>query len=188
MPSLYEDFSKAIVVAVSVNGDHTFSKSNQESINLLAGLGVDGDAHLGMTVQHRSRVAIDPTQPNLRQVHLIHTELFDELREAGFAVSAGQMGENITTSGIALLALPTGTRLHLGETAIIEVTGLRNPCKQLDDFQQGLLSAVLGRDEYGALIRKAGIMGIVLVGGIVRPTDVIQVALPSEPHHPLDRV
>jgi MOSC domain-containing protein YiiM len=177
-----------VVSAVSRSGTHTFSKSNQESIQLLAGLGVEGDAHLGKTVKHRSRVAKDPTQPNLRQVHLIHSELFDELQSAGFSVSAGQLGENITTSGIDLLGLPASTRLHLGETAVIEVTGLRNPCAQIDRFQSGLMAALLDHDEKGDLIRKGGIMGIVLVSGTVRPGDLIRVELPEEPHHPLVRV
>ncbi|GCF10616.1 MOSC domain-containing protein [Dictyobacter arantiisoli] len=176
------------VLAVSMSPTHTFSKPNQEYIRLLTGLGVEGDAHLGRTVKHRSRVAVDPTQPNLRQVHLIHGELHTELQAAGFTVSAGQMGENITTRGIDLLALPTGTRLHLGETAIVEVTGLRNPCVQLDRFQPGLMAAVLDHDENGDLIRKAGIMGIVLTDGEVRPGDPIRVELPPAPHRPLVKV
>ena len=93
----------AVVAAVSRSAKHTLVKSNQDSIRLLPGLGVDGDAHQGATVKHRSRVARDPTQPNLRQVHLIHAELHEELRAAGFIVSAGQMGENITTQGVDLL-------------------------------------------------------------------------------------
>jgi len=176
------------VTAVSRSSMHTFTKPNQESIQLLTGLGVEGDAHLGETVKHRSRVARDPGQPNLRQVHLIHAELHDELRVVGFAVSAGQMGENITTRGVDLLRLPTGTRLHLGDTAVVEVTGLRNPCVQLDRFQPGLMAAVLGRDEHGTLIRRAGIMAIVLAGGEVRPGDPITVELPREPHRSLELV
>ena len=176
------------VQAVSCSPTHTFTKPKQESIRLLTGLGVEGDAHLGETVKHRSRVARDPSQPNLRQVHLIHAELHDELRATGFVVAAGQMGENVTTRGIDLLALPTGTRLRLGETAVIEVTGLRNPCLQLDHFQQGLMAAVLGRDEHGALIRKAGVMAIVLAGGEVRPGDPIIVELPPAPHRSLEPV
>ena len=176
------------VQAVSCSPTHTFAKSNQGSIRLLTGLGVEGDAHLGKTVQHRSRVARDPSQPNLRQVHLIHAELHDELRAAGFVVSAGQMGENVTTRGIDLLGLPTGTRLRLGETAVVEVTGLRNPCLQLDHFQPGLMAAVLSRDEHGALIRKAGVMAIVLAGGEVRPGDPILVELPPAPYRPLEPV
>ncbi|HEX8034390.1 MAG TPA: MOSC domain-containing protein [Ktedonobacterales bacterium] len=176
------------VVAVSSSPTHTFSKPNQQSIRLLTGLGVEDDAHLGETVKHRSRVARDPSQPNLRQVHLIHAELHDELQAAGFTVSAGQMGENITTRGVDLLRLPTGTRLHLGNTAVVEVTGLRNPCTQLDDFQSGLMAAVLGRDEHGALVRKSGIMAIVLAGGEVTPGDPIVVELPPEPHRSLQPV
>jgi MOSC domain-containing protein YiiM len=177
-----------IVTAVSRSPTYTFSKPNQASIRLRAGLGVQGDAHLGETVKHRSRVARDPSQPNLRQVHLIHAELHDELRTAGFTVSGGQMGENVTTRGLDLLALPTGTRLHLGDTAIVEVTGLRNPCVQLDGFQQGLMAATLDRDEHGNLIRKAGVMSIVLADGEVRPGDAIRVELPPVPHRPLEPV
>ncbi|HUZ65479.1 MAG TPA: MOSC domain-containing protein [Acetobacteraceae bacterium] len=174
-----------IVTAVSRSATHTFSKATQGSIRLLPGLGVEDDAHMGETVKHRSRVARDPTQPNLRQIHLVHDELLDELRTAGFRVSVGQIGENITTRGIDLLGLPTGTRLHLGDRAAVEVTGLRNPCAQLDDFQPGLMAAVLGRDEHGRLIRKAGVMGIVLIGGLVRPGDPIRVELPPEPRRSL---
>jgi MOSC domain-containing protein YiiM len=151
-------------------------------------LGVEGDAHLGETVKHRSRVAADPSQPNLRQVHLIHAELHDELQAAGFTVSAGQMGENITTRGIDLLSLPTSTRLYLGNTAVVELTGLRNPCTQLDRLQPGLMAAVLGRDADGKLIRKAGVMGIVIESGEIRPSDSIRIERPPEPHQPLDRV
>jgi len=176
------------VTAVSLSAEHTFSKAHRESIRLLAGLGVEGDAHLGRTVKHRSRVAQDPTQPNLRQVHLIHAELHDELRAAGFRVEAGDMGENVTTRGVDLLGLPTGARLHLGTGAVVEVTGLRNPCAQIDRFQPGLLAAVLGRDAHGSPVRKAGVMGIVLAGGEVRPGDTVRVELPPEPHRPLERV
>lgn len=177
-----------IVTAVARSAKHTLSKPNHEGIRLLAGLGVEGDAHLGETVKHRSRVARDPSRPNLRQVHLIHAELHDELRAAGFAVSAGQMGENVTTSGVDLLGLPTGTRLRLGASAVVEVTGLRNPCAQLDRIQPGLMAATLARDAQGELIRKAGIMGIVLTGGEVRPGDPIRVELPPEPHRSLEPV
>jgi hypothetical protein len=177
-----------IVTAVSRQATHAFSKQNQESIRLLLGLGVEDDAHMGTSVKHRSRVAIDPTLPNLRQVHLIHAELHDELQARGFVLTAGQMGENITTRGVALLDLPTGTRLHLGETAVVEVTGLRNPCAQLDQFQAGLMAAVLDRDSEGNLVRKAGVMGIVLVSGEVRAGDYVHVELPSQPHRPLAQV
>jgi MOSC domain-containing protein YiiM len=177
-----------VATAVSRSATHTLTKPNEDSVRLLAGLGVEGDAHLGETVKHRSRVARDPSQPNLRQVHLIHAELHDELRAAGFVVSAGQMGENVTTRGLDLLGLPTGTRLHLGDTAVVEVTGLRNPCAQLDRIQPGLMEATLGRDEQGTLIRKAGVMAIVLADGELRPGDRIRVELPPEPHRPLEPV
>lgn len=174
-----------IVVAVSRSPGHTLTKPNQPSIHLVAGHGVDGDAHAGVTVKHRSRVARDPTRPNLRQVHLIHAELHEELRAAGFTVAPGQMGENVTTRGIDLLALPTGTRLLLGAIAVVEVTGLRNPCVQLDGIQAGLMAATLGRDANGELVRKAGVMSIVLTGGEVRTGDPVRVELPPTPHHPL---
>jgi MOSC domain-containing protein YiiM len=177
-----------VVTAVSVSPGHTMSKPNRGSIRLLAGLGVEGDAHQGETVKHRSRVARNPKQPNLRQVHLIHAELHDELRTGGFALAPGQMGENVTTRGIDLLGLPTGTRLRLGEEAVVEVTGLRNPCHQLDRIQPGLMAAVLDLDEQGRLIRKAGIMTVVLVGGEVRAGDAIGVELPAEPHRRLEAV
>ena len=176
------------VIAVSLSETHTFAKLNQHRIRLLTGLGVEGDSHLGKTVKHRSRVAVDPTQPNLRQVHLIHAEIHDELCAAGFDVSAGQMGENVTTRGVDLLNLPTGTHLHLGDTAVIQLTGLRNPCAQLDRFQSGLMAALLGHDEQGNLIRKSGVMGIVVAGGDVSPGDSIRIEMPPEPHKPLDRV
>jgi MOSC domain-containing protein YiiM len=178
----------AVVTAVCRSATHTMSKRCEDSVRLLAGLGVEGDAHLGETVKHRSRVRRDATQPNLRQVHLIHAELQDELREAGFRVLPGQMGENVTTRGVDLLGLPAGTRLQLGEAAVVEVTGLRNPCVQLDGIQQGLMAATLSRDEQGNLIRLAGVMSIVLAGGEVRPGDPIQVELPAEPHTPLEPV
>jgi len=164
------------------------TKPNLDALKLLTGLGVEGDAHLGTTVKHRSRVARDPSQPNLRQVHLIHAELHDELRAAGFDVCPGTMGENITTRSIDLLELPTGTRLRLGETAVVEITGLRNPCAQLDKLQKGLMAANLDRDADGNLVRKAGIMGIVLADGEVRPGDAIAVELPPEPRQPLQPV
>jgi MOSC domain-containing protein YiiM len=173
------------VLAVSRSGSHSFSKSNQLGIRLVAGLGVEGDAHAGATVKHRSRVARDPSQPNLRQVHILHEELFSELRAAGFTVAPGDIGENVTTRGVDLLGLPTGTRLRLGRTALVAITGLRNPCVQLDRFQPGLMAATMERDQQGNLVRKAGIMGVVLVGGEVLPGDPIAIELPSEPHRPL---
>ena len=177
-----------VVTAVSVSATHNFTKHNTGAIRLLAGLGVEGDAHLGVTVQHVVRVRTDPTMPNLRQVHLMHAELHEELRDAGFKVHAGTIGENITTRGIYLLGLPLGTRLHLGREAVVEVTGLRNPCRQLDAYQAGLTAALLGKDEAGNLIRKSGIMSIVLASGEVRPGDAIGVELPPLPHQPQPRV
>jgi MOSC domain-containing protein YiiM len=173
------------VVAVSRSKSHSFSKSPEMSIHLLKGLGVEGDAHMGETVKHRSRVRVDPTQPNLRQVHLVHVELHDELKAGGFKVHPGDIGENITTSGIELLGLPTGTVLRIGKSAVIRITGLRNPCTQLDGFQQGLTAAVLDRDAEGRVMRKAGVMSVVLEGGEVMPGDPIAVELPPQPHLPL---
>lgn len=174
-----------VVTAVSLRKGHHFSKINAMSIRLLRGLGVDGDAHMGETVKHRSRVAKDPNQPNLRQVHLLHEELFEELRPKNFIVRPGDMGENVTTRGVDLLALPAGTRLHLGESAVVEITGLRNPCIQIDRFQKGLMAATLDKDADGNLIRKAGVMSVVLAEGDVRPGDAVHVELPDGPHQPL---
>jgi MOSC domain-containing protein YiiM len=179
---------QARVVAVSRDGEHRFSKPTTDEITLLAGLGVEGDTHAGVTVQHRSRVAIDPSQPNLRQVHLMHAELHDELGEQGYTVRPGQLGENVTTRGLDLLALPRGTVLRLGSNAAVEITGLRNPCQQINDFRPGLLKRVLTQDEDGTVVRKAGIMGIVVRGGPVKPGDPIHVELPAGPHEPLERV
>ncbi|MFH8990352.1 MOSC domain-containing protein [Streptomyces sp. NPDC017940] len=176
------------VTAVSSNGTYSFTKPNRDSVTLLAGLGVAGDVHAGVTVKHRSRVAHDPTQPNLRQVHLIHEELFAEVGADGFTVTPGDLGENITTRGIDLLGLPTGTLLHIGDEAVVEVTGLRNPCRQIDAFQGGLLKRVVGRDADGNLVRKTGIMSVVRTGGVVRPGDRIEALLPDEPHRPLEKV
>jgi MOSC domain-containing protein YiiM len=179
---------QAYVIAVSRNAKHKFSKPVCESINLLQGLGVEGDAHMGVTVKHRSRVRRDPAQPNLRQVHLIHDELIDELQAQGFAVSPGAMGENITTRGIDLLGLPRGALLQVGVDAVVEVTGLRNPCIQLNKFQKGLMQATLGRDDAGKLIRKTGVMGVVRNGGTVRADDLVRVVLPDGPLRVLEPV
>ena len=176
------------VVSVSRDGAHRFSKLPVETIRLVAGLGVEGDAHYGETVQHRSRVAVDPSQPNLRQVHLIPAELLDELAEQGFSVTAGNLGENVTSRGIDLISLPRGTLLHLGDEAVVEVTGLRNPCGQIDAFAPGMLEAVVDRRPDGEIVRKAGVMGIVLRGGEVRVGDAIGMEKPPEPHLPLERV
>ena len=169
------------VVAVHASAGHSFSKASQASITLLAGLGVQGDAHAGITVKHRSRVAKDPLRPNLRQVHLLHTELLDELRGQGFSVAPGALGENISTRGVDLLALPRGTELHIGAQAVLRVTGLRNPCAQIDGFQRGLMAAVLDRAADGGLVRKAGVMAVVLSGGMVAPRDVLTVVWPAMP-------
>lgn len=183
-----EEIVSAHVIAVARDGKHRFSKQPVAEINILTGLGVEGDAHQGVTVKHRSRVAADPTQPNLRQVHLIHLELFDELRGKGFEVGPAELGENIVTSGIDLLALPKGTLLSIGSNVVLEVTGLRNPCGQIEQFQPGLLAAVLDRGPNGELIRKAGIMTLVRLGGVVRSGDPIATELPPLPHLPLQRV
>ncbi|MBU6332925.1 MAG: MOSC domain-containing protein [Chloroflexi bacterium] len=171
-----------IVTAVHRAAEHTFAKTTTTSIQLIAGQGVSGDAHCGPTVRHRSRVTRDPAQPNLRQVHLIHAELFDELQHRGFAVAPGQLGENITTRGIDLLALSAGTQLRIGDEVLIEVTGLRNPCHQIEDSMPGLLAAVLERGPDGAVVRKTGVMGIVVHGGtIAAGTPIVLAHIPA--HH-----
>lgn len=176
------------VLALHRDDAHRFSKVAHASLRLIEGLGVEGDAHAGVTVQHRSRVARDPSQPNLRQVHLIHAELFDELAAQGFAVAPGAMGENITTRGLDLLGLPSGTRLRLGAHAVIELTGLRNPCVQIDRFMPGLMQAVLGRDANGERVRKAGVMAVVRTSGDVATGAPIEVELPSGRHAALKPV
>ena len=176
------------VVAVSRSATHSMSKPNQLFVRLVEGLGVEGDAHAGATVQHRSRVRRDPTQPNLRQVHLIPAELIDELRDAGYVLQPGDMGENLTTRGLDLLGLPRGTKLRLGPEAVIELTGLRNPCTQLDGLREGLMAATLDHDAEGNLVRKAGVMAIVLAGGLVHPNDPIAVELPTGAHEALQPV
>ena len=178
-------FAVPRVVGVSLSPRHGFSKEPVLAIRLLTGLGVEGDAHLGTTVQHRSRVRRDPTQPNLRQVHLIGAELFDEVLAHGHRLAPGALGENVTTTGLDLLGLPTGTVLRIGDTAEVEVTGLRNPCHQIEDFQDGLLRHVLGRAADGSVLRRAGVMGVVRRGGEVRPGDPVTVVLPAGPHQPL---
>ncbi|MEM7019010.1 MAG: MOSC domain-containing protein [Pseudomonadota bacterium] len=176
------------VHAVSKSAAHEFSKQPVDSIHLTEGQGVDGDAHRGVTVKHRSRVRVDPTKPNLRQIHLIHYELIQELQGNGFNVQPATMGENITTEAVELLSLPTDTLLKIGPNAEVKVTGLRNPCLQLDNYQQGLMAAVLDRDEHGGLIRRAGIMGIVLKSGVVNIGDRIEIVLPSGPYKVLGPV
>jgi MOSC domain-containing protein YiiM len=178
----------SVVEAVAARGGHGVGKTLRPAVTLLPGLGVEGDAHLGERVQHRSRVRRDPDEPNLRQVHLIGAELHDELRGRGFHVGAGAMGENVTTRGVDLLALGAGTRLRLGGDAVVEITGLRNPCRQLDDLQRGLMAATLDRDEDGRLIRRAGVMGIVVAGGVVRLGDPVEIDPPPGPHRALEPV
>lgn len=182
------DSTPVRVEAVALDATHEFSKIPVAEISLRAGLGVEGDAHAGRTVQHRSRVRRDPTQPNLRQVHLVHAELLDDLAARGFRVGPGTIGENVTTRGVALLDLPTGTRLRLGSTAVVELTGLRNPCRQLDDYQPGLTRALLERDPAGNVVRLAGVMSVVLADGLVRPGDPIEVVRPAPPHAALEPV
>jgi MOSC domain-containing protein YiiM len=176
------------VVAVSARKAHRLAKDAQLSIRLIAGEGVAGDAHCGVTVKHRSRVAKDPTTPNLRQVHLIHSELFAELTAKGFAVAPGALGENITTSGVDLLALGAGTRLRLGAAAVIEITGLRNPCVQLNGHSPGLMNALIDHAPDGSLVRKCGVMAIVITGGDVRAGDTIAVEEPAGPFEALGPV
>ena len=178
----------ANVISVSSRAGHHFSKTPKLSIRLIAGLGVEGDGHAGATVKHRTRLQRTPEQPNLRQVHLIQSELFDELGGAGFAVRPGDLGENITTKGIDLLALPAEARLRLGASVIVEITGLRTPCIQIDRFQKGLMAAVTDRDTTGRLVGKAGIMAIVVEGGDVSPDDAIEVQWPAEPFRPLQAI
>ncbi|CAM3609475.1 MOSC domain-containing protein [Occultella aeris] len=177
----------ATVVSVHVSPTHTFSKSSTPAIELVEGVGVRGDAHAGATVKHRSRVAANPSQPNLRQVHLIHAELLEDLGGAGHQVAPGELGENITTAGIELLELPVGTRLHIADAVVI-VTGLRNPCQQINDFQPGLLKKVLHKDDSGQVHKLAGVMGVVARSGTVRPGEAIAVELPPAPHFALTGV
>lgn len=183
-----QEMNKAIVTSVSKSDAHTFSKFNCDKIILLKGLGVEGDVHMGEKVKHRSRVSKNPNQPNLRQVHLIHSELFDELKEKGFSIQEGQIGENITTKGIELLTLPRDTILKIGKTVKIKLTGLRNPCKQLNSIKNGLMKAVLDKDSNGNIVRKAGVMGIVLEGGEVKMGNEITFELPPKPYMNLERV
>lgn len=175
----------ARVIAVACGAGHGFSKPCQAAITLVAGMGVAGDAHAGVTVRHRSRLASTPDAPNLRQVHLLHAELFDELEPQGFVLAPGDIGENLLTRGINLLGLPSATRLQIGADAEVEITGLRNPCHQLDRFRPGLMAATLARGVDGSLVRKAGVMAIVITGGVVHPDDPIRVALPPQPYQPL---
>ena len=182
------DLPPTAVVAVARSPRHGFSKRVEPALTLLAGLGIEGDAHLGTTTQHLYRMRLDPTLPNLCQVHLLPSEVFDEVRAKGFDVGPGDLGENVCTRGIDLLALPTGTRLAIGDAVVLEVTGVRNPCKQIDAYRAGLMGALLDRAADGSLVRKAGIMSVVLTGGTVKAGDAIRVSLPPEPHRKLEPV
>jgi MOSC domain-containing protein YiiM len=184
----YDRCVSPTVLSVAASASHSFHKVPVPTIRLVAGVGVEGDAHAGLTVKHRSRVRVDPTQPNMRQVHLIPSERLAELAAQGFVIAPGQLGENVTTTGLELHALPVRTRLRLGADAVVELSGLRNPCSQLDGFQRGLTAACLGRDDAGGLVRKAGVMAVVIEGGEVKSGDAIQVVLPPPPHRALDRV
>ena len=180
--------SSGTIVAVSASAAHGFSKAPRDAITLLAGLGVEGDAHCGATAQHLYRMGKDPTAPNLAQVHFLPVELFAEMAELGYALEPGAMGENVLTEGLDLVTLPTGTIFEIGEGVMVEISGIRDPCKKIDALGPGLTKAMFGRDADGGLLRKAGIMGVVRSGGTIRPGDVIQVTLPAEPHRRLEVV
>jgi MOSC domain-containing protein YiiM len=182
------DQQSGVVAAVHRDASHRFTKTPVEWITLLAGLGVEGDAHAGPTVQHRSRVRRDPTQPNLRQVHLMRAELLEGMTGLGYDLAPGNLGENVTTRGVDLLDLPVGAVLHLGHDAQVEITGLRNPCVQIDRFRTGLLKEMLHTTDDGSVVRLAGVMGVVTVGGEVRPGDPVRVILPAAPHRTLEPV
>lgn len=173
------------ILSLSRDGAHRFSKGAADRLTLIAGIGVEDDAHAGRLVQHLARMAKEPHAPNLRQVHLIHAELLDELAGKGFAVQPGQLGENITTRGIDLLGLSRGTRLRLGADALIEITGLRNPCRQINDLAPGLMEATLDRGPDGAVIRKCGVMAVVVTGGDVHRGDPIRLESLPRTHEPL---
>ena len=175
------------VIAVASDKKHNIVKPIRESITLIAEWGIEGDAHAGKTVQHRYDKRRNPDAPNLRQVHLMHAELLDRLAELGMTVQPGQMGENITTRGIDLLNLPRGTQLKIGE-ALIEITGLRNPCKYLNQIAPGLMKACVAKHDDGALFPQSGVMGIIRSGGDIRAGDTIQIVTPPEPHDRLKPV
>lgn len=182
MKELASTSSPGEVLAVSRSPAHGFRKTPQESITLLAGLGVEGDAHAGRTAQHLYRKRLDPTAPNLAQVHFLQVELFEEMAARGFTLAPGVMGENVLTQGIDLINLPTGTLFRIGRDAIVEISGIREPCKQIEGVAKGLTKALVGRDAAGHVVRKAGIMGVVTVGGRVAAGDAIVVTLPPLPH------
>ena len=181
--------SAAKVMAVSLAAQHGFAKQPQACIRLLAGEGVEGDAHRGTTVQHLYQVRRDPSKPNLCQVHLFAAEKLGELAAAGYPLGPGEIGENVLTCGVDLLALPRGTRVRLGAQAVVEITGLRTPCSQIDGYRTGLQKLLWGpRDAKGKRERRAGVMAVVVTGGEVLPGDPLVVELPLEPHQPLGPV
>jgi len=165
---------------VSVNSDdaYRFSKIARQSVRLVEGHGIEGDAHAGRFVKHRYQAKKEPLTPNRRQVHLIQSELFEEMRGFGFIIEPGDLGENVTTVGIDLLALPLGAQLHLGESAVVELTGLRMPCGLIDKFQTGLKRSMIVRTPRGVTFR-AGVLGIVTSSGDVRPGDLVRAELPA---------
>lgn len=173
-----------VVVSVARDDAHRFTKPVRDEIRLIAGHGIEGDAHAGATVRRRSRFRGTWTEPNVRQVHLLQRELLDELAVEGHEVAPGELGENVTTDGIDLLALPRGTRIRLGDSAEVELTGLRNPCVQIERFQPGLMKRLIRRDAAGTH-RRAGVMAVVVEGGVVRAGDAISVELPAPPHETL---
>ena len=179
------------VAAVHRSDEHTFSKATCESIELVAGLGVNGDAHQGAKVKHRSRVAANPDQPNLRQIHLVMSELLDEVNSAGHNVVAGQLGESITTTGIDLISLPVGSMLRIGDTALVALTGLRNPCPQIKSVGDGLMKMMFIDDQdnpEGPKIGRTGVMGVVIAGGIVAADDGIKIRFPAGPLTRMEKV
>ena len=170
--------TEGIVAGVFVSGGHTFSKSERYSVTLLQGLGIEGDAHCGSTVQHLSDRKKNSTRSNLRQLHLIQSELIEELNATGFDVRPGDLGENITTGQIDLPALPQGTLLRIGDTAVVEITGLRTPCFKIERFRKGLRSAVTEHRHGGPATLKGALMAIVVAGGVVNRDDRIGVIIP----------
>jgi hypothetical protein len=167
------------VHSVSASPRHGFSKLVRESITLIKGHGVDGDAHAGAFVKHRYLARWRPRMANERQVHLINQALFEELFSEGFNVQPGNLGENVTTRGIDLLRLPLGTMLALGPTAAVELRGLRTPCVLVDRFRKGLLKALVRKGEQPRF--RAGVMGVVREGGILFPGNPVKVTISPAP-------
>jgi len=172
------------VMSVNQAARHDVRKTPVAALHLRSGLGADGDAHYGATVQHRYDRRRDPSRLNLRQVHLIGAELLEELGRAGYRIAPGDLGENITTADIDLASLPAATRLHIGSSAVLELTGLREPCVLLDRIAPGLRLAACG-ERSGETILRHGAMAIVVAGGEVRAGDAIEISLPPSPHRPM---